>query len=530
MMDLAIQNFRGIRAVNPVVDVNGRGIISAVTCRNVELHYSENGDNVGIFTAKGNLIVATCPHKVVGQWESVQNRVSYHFVFAVDDTQGYLYLYKPDSDSWEVLKDGLSVTETCNGLTMAVGFEDWFVFTNGVDDYLGVCMAKELESERVKFLEANDDDGTPIRGLCLQTYDGRLVTNSKNRVHWSVQQNIFDWKTATDPNILTGGAYQEFDRDVTAMVYYNNMLIVFTEDYSTYFSGNPGNASSFVRGGATGGGCSGFKAVVKFDNKIFYYDPAAQNIFAYYLIDTGQTRPTNGLADNVIEFFAGIDSNRSEQMEIVPYISGDRSELWFKLPYLDGDKILIYDYLKSEWIERQQQQYVKGLSVIGGYLYSAAGNDILREYMTSEFAGTFIPAEYKMNIINVGSDSNLKVPKMPLILTLDFDYENDFYMEFIYDDRPERAKTKRIVKFSKDYLIWADDAEDKDGGFWATDEADENGGIWLSEDKNNVMFNLAGLLNFKQLQIRIYTAESGQEFGIKRIELKRVKLKTKTIG
>lgn len=530
MMDLTIQNFRGIRAVNPVVDVVNRGIISAVTCRNVELHYSENGDNVGIFTAKGNMAVATCPHKVVGQWESVQNRVSYHFVYAVDEAQGYLYLYKADSNSWEVLKDGLSVTETCNGMTMAVGFEDWFIFTNGVDDYLGVCMAKELESDRVKFLEANDDDGTPIRGLCLETYDGRLVTNSKNRVHWSVQQNIFDWKTATDPNILTGGAYQEFDRDVRAMVYYNNTLLVFTDDYSTYFSGNPGDASSFTRGGATGGGCCGFRAVVKFDNKIFYYDGKAQNVFAYYLIDTGQTRPTNGLADNVIGFFSGTDGSRAEQMEIVPYISGDRSELWFKLPYLDGDKILIYDYLKSEWVERQQQQYVKGLSVIGGSLYSADGNKILREYMTSDFAGTFIPAEYKMNIINIGSDSNLKVPKMPLILTLDFDYENDFFMEFIYDDRPERSKTKRIVKFAKEYLIWANGEKDEIGGLWAEDEGDEVGGMWLSEDKNTVMFNLAGLLNFKQLQIRIYTAEAGQEFGIKRIELKRVKLKTKTIG
>ena len=44
------------------------------------------------------------------------------------------------------------------------------------------------------------------------------------------------------------------------------------------------------------------------------------------------------------------------------------------------------------------------------------------------------------------------------------------------------------------------------------------------------MFNLAGLLNFKQLQIRIFTEEKGQEFGIKRLELKRVKFKTKTIG
>lgn len=530
MMDLSIQNFRGIRAVNPIVDVVGRGIISAVSCRNVELHYSENGDNVGIFTAKGNMVVATCPHRVIGQWESVQNRVSYHFVYATDGDQGYIYQYDAQSDEWKVLKDGLTATETCNGLTMAVGFEDWFIFTNGIDDYLGICMAQEIEENRVKFLEAVDDDGKPIRGLCLQTYDGRLVTNSKNRVHWSVQQNIFDWKTSKDPDILTGGAYQEFDRDVTAMVYYNNMLIVFTEDYSTYFSGNPGNAASFVRGGATGGGCSGYKAVVKFDNKIFYYDPKAQNVFAYYLTDIGQTRPTNGMADNVIEFFAEQDAQKGEQVEILPFVSGDRSELWFKLPYLNGDKVLIFDYLKSEWIERQQQKDIKGLAVIGGNLYSADGEKILREYMSSLFADKFIGAEYKMNIINVGSDSNLKVPKMPLIMTLDFDYENDFYMEFIYDDRPERSKTKRIVKFSKDYLIWSKEENDENGGFWANDEADENGGLWLAEDKNNVMFNLAGLLNFKQLQIRIYTEQSGQEFGIKRIELKRVKLKTKTIG
>lgn len=52
--------------------------------------------------------------------------------------------------------------------------------------------------------------------------------------------------------------------------------------------------------------------------------------------------------------------------------------------------------------------------------------NILREYQTSNFADEFIGAEYLANIINVGSDSNMKVPKMPLILTLDFNQENDF--------------------------------------------------------------------------------------------------------
>lgn len=68
-MDLAIQNFRGIRKVNPVVDVVSGAVLSAVTCRNTELRYTEKGNNVGIFTAAGNQIVSACPNKIIGQWE-----------------------------------------------------------------------------------------------------------------------------------------------------------------------------------------------------------------------------------------------------------------------------------------------------------------------------------------------------------------------------------------------------------------------------------------------------------------------------
>ena len=46
-MDLAIQNFRGIRKVNPVVDVVSGVVLSAGLC------YTEKGNNVGIFTAAG---------------------------------------------------------------------------------------------------------------------------------------------------------------------------------------------------------------------------------------------------------------------------------------------------------------------------------------------------------------------------------------------------------------------------------------------------------------------------------------------
>ena len=80
-------------------------------------------------------------------------------------------------------------------------------------------------------------------------------------------------------------------------------------------------------------------------------------------------------------------------------------------------------------------------------------------------------------------------------------------------------------------MVWAKSSDDETVySVWAKDKEDENGGKWFDKNKNTVMFNLAGVRGFKQLQFRIFTKEAGQQFGIKRLELKRVKLKTKTLG
>lgn len=528
MQTLFIENFRGIRYCNPVVDVTSSGTVSAAKCSNVELKNTENSRNIALFTAKGNKAIKDVGKRVVGQFESMQNGTSYWFIYATDDEKGYLYLLD-DNAELSLLDSSLAVGDNCNGITIAQGYNDWFVFTNGVDDYVAICMAQAVESDRIKRLGATDAEGREIRGLGLEAQDGRLVTFCQNRVHWSAQNNIFDW-SSSNPNIITGPAYQEFDRDVTAVVYYNNKLIAFTADYSVYFRGNPGNAADFERGGASGGGCASFKSVIKFDNKLFYYDDKAKNVFAYYLLDSGQTRPSEGLANNVISYFQSIDERKINQTEMISYIHGNKSEIWLKLPYETRNAILIYDYLNGEWSERKAQDNIRALALVKNALYSAAGSKVLKEYVGTTFDGAFIPSEYKMNVINLRSDSNIKIPKMPMILTFDYNSENNFYIEFIYDDKPEKSRIKHIVKTLKGYLIWAKSATDEKGGKWALDADDANGGIWVSSDKNTAMFNLDGVLPFKQLQIKIFTKEPTQEFAIKRIEFKRVRAKTKSLG
>ncbi len=529
MQNFFIRNFRGIRKTNPICDLTSKGIVSAISCQNVELKNTQDSSNIGLYTMKGNKCIKDIGKKIIGQFESVQSGVSYWFIYAVDDEKGYLYCFDISKDKLDLLNVELSKNNICNGITIAQGFDDWFVFTNGIDDYVAICMNQIVASERIKFLNATDAENRAIRGLGLEVQDGRLVTFCKNRVHWSAQANIFDWVSSNE-EVLTSPAYQEFDRDVSAIVYFNNSLVVFTNDYSVCFTGNPADALNFKRSGATGGGAPSFKSVIKFDNKLFYYDHKAKNVFAYYLLDVGQTRPTDGLANNVIHYFENIDNNRLNEIEIISYVYSNKNELWFKLPTIDGNLILIFDYLNSEWVERKAQNDICAFTLIKDSLYSAYQTKILKEYIGATFDGQFIPSEYKMNVINLNSDSNIKIPKMPLIITLDFDYENDFFMEFIYDDEPEKSKHKHIVKLLKGYLIWSKNSEDINGGNWALNQEDENGGVWLNGDRNSVMFNLDSVRHFKRLQIRIYTKETTQEFAIKRLEFKRMRVKTKSVG
>lgn len=526
--DLGICNFRGIRAVNPIVDVSAAGQISAESCQNVELKFSGNGNNVGIFTMKGSSVIGELPGKTIyGIFESVQLGVSYWIVYATDAAGGYLYWYKPGTSTFQLLHEGLSVTTRCNGLTMNQGYDDVFVFTNGVDDYIAVLMKSETNPEpTVTPLNAKDAEDRPIRGLCLKYQNGRLITNSGNRVHWSKTADIYDWSSA-ETGVYTNPAYQEFDRDVTAMETYGDALIVFTDTYSAQFTGNPGNATQFQRSDATGGGCAGFEAVVKFDNKVFYYDPSAKNIFAYYLYDSGQTRPTDGLANDIIKYLSQINPNKADELVFKTYIYGDKSELWVKVPAFDKQIILIFDYLKQEWLMRDMPA-VQALSSIEGQLYTSVGGRILKEYSSNTYNGEFIPCEYKCNIINLGSDSNLKIPKMPIILTFADEYTNNLWMEVTLDDNPEKVTLKRIEKSGDQYLIWAND-DGSIGGEWAHDNGSD-GYYWNYDDSRNVTYNLYGLIPFKQLQIRFFTQKLGDEFGIKRLEMKRVKVKTKTVG
>ncbi|MBQ7303442.1 MAG: hypothetical protein IJW75_00795, partial [Alphaproteobacteria bacterium] len=77
MQNLFIRNFRGIRKTNPICDLTSKGIVSAISCQNVELKNTQDSSNIGLYTMKGNKCIKDIGKKIIGQFESVQSGVSY---------------------------------------------------------------------------------------------------------------------------------------------------------------------------------------------------------------------------------------------------------------------------------------------------------------------------------------------------------------------------------------------------------------------------------------------------------------------
>lgn len=527
-----LDKFKGLRKTNPISEPLS-GVMSAMSISNTELKYSGNSDAVGIYSMLGNTIVASLTNeaeKIYGMWESYQEGTLYWIIYTSDGIKGRLYHYDKSLNTFTLIYDVLTATIYSNAITVSQGFYDYLFFTNGIDAPLAIRMAEIVPEDIVTVISAIDYEGRDIRGLALESYDNRVVMTSGNRVHWSRQGDIFDW--ATIESLETDSAYQEFDREITAIAYYNNSLIVFTDDYSVSFSGNPAVTTSFNRSGATGGGCASYLSIIKFDNKLYYYDRASKNIFAYYLYDSGQIRPSDGVASNIFEEFNDVDNTRIKETQFFPVLVENRNEIWFKVPVKGGlNKVLILNYTLGEWVARTEQKITK-VMIYNDELYSCFDNHILKEYNGENYGNEFIPSHYEFNVINLGSDATLKSCKGRIFFTLDTtdedgdDIENDFYIQFIRDGNEMRSKIKRISKkIPDDTLIWVNDDEDLSGGYWVEDDEDKRGNVWLRISRYDQLLKLPPIAPFKQLKIKIFTAFAGQRFAIKRIEFAKINVK-----
>lgn len=507
---LICNKFGGIRRKNAIFSVD---LITASNLENIELYDTGINGGVGIRTANGNIDISgdafPANEEIINVFESVQRGIKYFFVHTISATEGKVYLYNVSLNTATVKISGLAVTRVSCGRDFAQGYSDLFVFSNGVDWMqsieIGATDSSGVPNE-VNALRVHDKDGREIKGMGLFVYDGRLWVFIKNRLHYSVQQNINDFATS-DIDVSTSAGYIEYVKDITAIYPYLTSLAVFFKDSSIQISGT----YPYTQGDESPGGCAGYNALVFHGTDLFFYDNTKKGIFSFQQIVLGNKTLGNNIADEIQDDLLNVDEEKLNEIKTLSIVLEGKNEIWFYLPDKNADYsiIFIYDYKHNEWVKRRCQR-INCFCIFDSSLYSgSAKGKLLKEYKTSKFDGQFIPHFYKCSPLNLGSNTTQKSMYSPPRIAFNLPYINNFFVKYIRNFNPFKSlKIKEIKAQYRNFLIYGQ-------GYW--------GQSYYPVKNINAIGKLPNV-NFKTLEIEFYTENENQNFAIRNIEFSDIEV------
>ena len=187
---------------------------------------------------------------------------------------------------------------------------------------------------------------------------------------------------------------------------------------------------------------------------------------------------------------------------------------------------MIYDYFQNEWVKRKEQP-INAVCLIGNNIYTGGSyGKIYIENINLTFDNTFYGAVYQTSFINLGSNTNLKKQKTPILLVLNDGYTNDFWVQLTVDNK---VKTPKRIKLNTTA-----------GGIYAPSN---NQSLIIPDNQKYGTAKYSAINPYSKkvkeistpqtwytLGIKIFTTELGQGFYINSIELKNTKAKLKTKG
>ena len=521
---LIYNQFKGIREYN---GVNAGNQISAITCNNVELVQTEIGSNTGIKSMNGNAVIHALPlgYTALGIFKTIQDGVTYRIIYGENDTKGTLFFVNI-AEQVEVIVDDLTKTGECNGITMTSTAFDVFVFTNGEEiktvafttdeayqDVIKDHNPVEFSQGFVATIVAEDYEGKAVKGLSITEWNGFLVIASAYGVNASHQNDIYTWNE--DPQDKADAWYIRFSKKVTAVYGFTGGLYIFTQDDCTLLTASPNDASSVMKTSA-GIGCFSYNSIVKHDLYLFFYDDNQKNVYYLQATDTtGQIRPTGPVAKEIQSYFKKI-----EHFKMYSCIYDNRNEVWC----LINDNILIFDYVQQEWVTRQEQK-INGLALIENSILTAGENGVIYvENVNEDFGGAYFPSVYETTFINVASNTNLKKQKTPLLITVNSNFTNKFYVQLTINNKPKNPKKVFLERVSTGIFA------NEDGS--STDPRTKFGTAKYSPENTykKTVVEISTPQTWYTMGIKIFTEELGQGFFITSMELKNMKVKTKTRG
>lgn len=506
--------------------------ITCSDCQNVELFFTNLNAGVGVRTANGNRsitrytddegnILNLIPEgeTVIGMFASTQNGEDVFFIYT-EGTEGKLYEYDLLSNTPKVIVTGLSVTEKACGCDFTQGWLDMFVFSNGKEMkyiYSNTDTGERLVVESDENITLKDTEDRDVGGLGIVAYDDRLWVFNGKTLWYSKQAECRDFNFQ-DPETITSAGYIEFVKPITAIYPYLGSLAVFHKDSSVLVSVDA--TTGFKQEEESPGGCASYNSLVFHGTDLYFYDDTKKGVFSFQQVVNGDKTLGDNIAKDIQDELTQLHPKSLHKIRALSVVTSDRNEVWFLLPlastYLkDGEEkdatiILIFDYMRGEWVKRKSQK-INAIAVYDSKLYSG-GTDIYAEYNGLDFDGDFIEAYYTCSNFNLGSDNTLKITKFPPRATLDGEKKCHFWVQYIKNyNGLKSVKTKEIQSKTQRSIAYYDK------GYTYDSE-------WIYAITTNTTLKFPSA-TFKALEIKLYTTSAGQQFALKTLEFSKIKVK-----
>ena len=286
-LKMICNNFSGI---NRNLSTFSTSVITATDMQNVELYSTKSNCGVGIRSAKGNVSVCDLipeGEEIIDIFESVQNSVTYFFVYTESASEGKIYLFSPNTGTLTPKVDNLSITGKSCATDVSQGWSDLWVFSNS-EEILSIEIGhyNELaELDEVKMMNLKDADNRDVKGLGLVVFDGRLWIFNNQVLWYSVQEDIYDFSTS-DAEIITSAGYIEFVKNITAIYPYLGSLAVFHSNSSCLISLDESD-KSFFKSYDSPGGCASHNSLVFHGTQLYFYDDTKKGVFSFQQIING---------------------------------------------------------------------------------------------------------------------------------------------------------------------------------------------------------------------------------------------------
>lgn len=523
MISLSNRQFGGIRRKNSRFDETQ---ITCSDCQNVELYFTELNSGVGVRTTKGNQAITTyfveneiqsvipADEEIIEIFETVQLGIKYLIVYTVSEAEGKLYNYNIYTKSLTELVSGLQALRNASGCDYIQGWQDIFVFSNGEDVKYIYSDPDTLE---VLNVETDDNihleyENEVVKGLGVFVFDDRVWIFNGKTLYYSEQGNCRNFVPEQDTSKITSAGSITFVKNITAIYPYLSSLAIFHSDSSALLTVEQN--TGFKVSDESPGGCASYKSLVFHGTDLFFYDNTKKGVFSFQQIVNGDKTLGDNIAYDIQNELMQLESSDLEKIKTLSVVTSDRNEVWFLLPISTDEQrsiIMIFDYLRGEWVKRKSQ-HINAINMYNGKLYSA-GKDIYEEYVTDLFDGEYIEHYYTCSILNFLSDNSLKITKFPPRISIDATYSNNFWVEYIKNyDMLKRPKVKKIkAKTAKNIFKY-------------NTGITYNSGARYKPNNVTKIYKLPSA-NFKALQIKFYTQEQTEDFCIKNIEFTKIKVK-----